>query len=245
MKDINIEKKPGVYKITNKINNKIYIGSTNNCFRRIIREHKYKLINNKHENIYLQRAVNKYGIENFEFDVIEYIDDKNMLIIREQHYLNNLLFATENNLKFKKLGYNINRIAENCLGVKRSDETKKKLSKVMKGKYKGELNPNYGNKWSEEQKKHASNIKKGVTLEDRFGIDKANMIKREMAKRMKGKYVGKLNHMFGKKVSDDIKKKISNKLKDRYSGNKSFNYRGGYKKIKNKFELNDTEKKGF
>jgi hypothetical protein len=41
-----------------------------------------------------------------------------------------------------------------------SEEQKRKQSKKMKGRYVGENNPNYGNKWDEELRKHLSNIKK-------------------------------------------------------------------------------------
>ena len=55
-----------IYKITNKINNKIYIGQTNNIKRRF-NSHK----NNKRSVI--SKAINKYGVENFTFEIIEII----------------------------------------------------------------------------------------------------------------------------------------------------------------------------
>lgn len=63
----------GIYIITNKINNKKYIGLSKNCYRRW-NEHKevakrprksYQL------RVPLYRAMRKYGIENFTFEVIE------------------------------------------------------------------------------------------------------------------------------------------------------------------------------
>jgi group I intron endonuclease len=75
----------GIYKIRNKINNKCYYGSAKNIKRRWAR-HKSQLKHNRHENIVLQRAWNKYGEENFEFVVVE-ICDENNLLITEQNYL--------------------------------------------------------------------------------------------------------------------------------------------------------------
>ena len=65
-----MEKKSGIYKILNIINNKIYIGSAVNIDRRWS-EHKSLLTNNKHHSKYLQNSFNKYGTENFLFEVVE------------------------------------------------------------------------------------------------------------------------------------------------------------------------------
>lgn len=62
--------KSGVYIILNIINNKYYIGSSKNVYIRL-REHKSNLKGNKHENQRLQNAVNKYGINNFEFESVK------------------------------------------------------------------------------------------------------------------------------------------------------------------------------
>ena len=78
----------GIYKITNLVNGKFYIGSSVKMMIRK-REHLDKLRRNIHSNKHLQRAWNKYGQDNFEFSVIELCsyDD---LECREQHYLDNL-----------------------------------------------------------------------------------------------------------------------------------------------------------
>lgn len=56
----------GIYKIVNKINNKVYIGESLDIERRWD-EHKEDLNNNKHHSKKLQSAWNKYGEESFEF----------------------------------------------------------------------------------------------------------------------------------------------------------------------------------
>jgi len=60
----------GIYKIVNIVNNKIYIGQSIEIKRRW-NDHKSELKRNIHHNIYLQKSWNKYGEENFIFEVIE------------------------------------------------------------------------------------------------------------------------------------------------------------------------------
>jgi len=132
-----------IYKIVNKINNNIYVGS---CFKvKPRRNNHFKtLSNNKHPNRYLQRAYNKYGKENFIFEIIERLEfpiDYDKILIkehlenREQYYINSL------NPK-----YNIRRIAESNLGIKFSDEVRKKFSENQRG----DKNGFYGKKHSIE-----------------------------------------------------------------------------------------------
>lgn len=63
------QKLTGIYAIHNMDNDAVYIGSSKDIRRRIIR-HKSELKNNKHPNIYLQRAYNKYGKDKFEFKIV-------------------------------------------------------------------------------------------------------------------------------------------------------------------------------
>jgi len=60
----------GIYKITNKINNKVYVGKTKNTFKRRWDQHKYKLRRGNSTCTYLQNAWNKYGEESFDFSII-------------------------------------------------------------------------------------------------------------------------------------------------------------------------------
>lgn len=90
----------GVYKITNKVNGKFYIGSSNDIKYRWS-QHKTQLKKRTHGNPYLQNAWNKYGENNFIFEIIE-ICSPNIQFEREQYYLNTLK-------PFEEYGYNIVR----------------------------------------------------------------------------------------------------------------------------------------
>ena len=75
----------GIYKITNTITGKYYIGSSKNIKDRIYR-HFVALRNNKHKNKHLQASYNKYGWRVFESELVEECSlDK--LVEREQFYL--------------------------------------------------------------------------------------------------------------------------------------------------------------
>lgn len=119
----------GIYQIKNKITNKIYIGSSLDIHERWI-NHKSELKHQRHHSIHLQRAWNKHGSDNFEFIVLENCDDEN-IYIREQHYLDILLFAQDYingvNTKFLELGYNLKPIAEKGFWGKHTEQTIHKM----------------------------------------------------------------------------------------------------------------------
>lgn len=75
----------GIYKITNKINGKSYIGQSINIERRF-REHKYI---SSETNQSLIKAYKKYGRENFEFEMLEKCTLEN-LNQREMFYIKTL-----------------------------------------------------------------------------------------------------------------------------------------------------------
>lgn len=58
-----------IYKITNNINNKIYIGKTNNTLEQRFKEHCLDSVKHKERPLY--RAFNKYGIKNFSIEPVE------------------------------------------------------------------------------------------------------------------------------------------------------------------------------
>lgn len=110
----------GVYKIVNIVNNKVYIGSSVNIKYRL-NTHKRLLRQNKHFNYHLQSSYNKHGESSFLFVQLE-ITTKEQMIEREQYWID-FLKVTD-----PKIGYNKRLIATTNLGIKLSEETRKKLS---------------------------------------------------------------------------------------------------------------------
>lgn len=76
-----------IYKILNKTNGKFYIGSTIEPQKRKKR-HFNDLVNKKHHCIFLQRAFNKHGTNNFEFLPKEVsVSNENELRLLEERYI--------------------------------------------------------------------------------------------------------------------------------------------------------------
>lgn len=110
----NLNNCSGVYIFRNTISGKCYIGSTVMTLKKRMEHHLWHLRENKHKNNHFQSAWNKYGEDVFEYDILEVCDKKECLI-KEQYYLDTVLFAQEfiNGVsnKFRELGYNINPLA--------------------------------------------------------------------------------------------------------------------------------------
>lgn len=137
----NISKTNGIYKITNIINGKFYIGSSVNCNLRC-KTHLRNLLQNKHINSKLQNSWNTYGKDNFNFEILESIDSSSKLLEREQYYLDTL-----------KPEYNICKIAGNTLGVKPSKSVKQKISISLTDKYSGSNSFNYNGGYNKPKNK--------------------------------------------------------------------------------------------
>jgi len=60
----------GIYKITNQVNKKMYIGQSNNIERRFA-QHKSPYEQERFKDKPLYKAFKKYGIKNFTFEIIE------------------------------------------------------------------------------------------------------------------------------------------------------------------------------
>ena len=143
----------GIYCILNKINGKRYIGKSKNIEHRFASHESYlkkNLPNKKVVNRYLFDSVKKYGLDNFLFEIVEKFNivDDNLLKDREIYWMD--FYKTCD----RAYGYNLRRDSSTATTV--HDETRKLLSLVTKG----ESNPNYNNKWTQEQKSKMSDIKK-------------------------------------------------------------------------------------
>lgn len=178
----------GIYQLLNLVNNKRYVGSAVNLKRRN-KQHFSDLRKGKHHCIHLQNAFEKYGEENFIFEVLEIVEDKNNLLQWEQWFLDYYDFESL---------YNTCPTAGNSLGVVRSEETKEKLRKA-----------NLGKRHSEETKEKCriaslGKISKRHSEETKIRLSKANKGKIFSEETKEKLRIAKL----GKRRSEETKKKI-------------------------------------
>lgn len=110
----------GIYSITNIINKKCYIGSAVSIKQRFT-QHRRLLNQSKHFNNHLQASWNKHGEQSFKFEVLEKCF-KEDLLSREQYWIDSLKVTDP------KKGYNKRLLASTNIGIKASEETRKKLS---------------------------------------------------------------------------------------------------------------------
>lgn len=171
----------GIYKITNTVNGKVYIGQSVQLSKRLY-EHRRVLENNCHSNRHLQNAYNKYG-DVFQIEIIMYCDNEEELDYLERYYISCYNSMNPQKGYNKEDGGNLNKhlsketkkkMSEAQKGKHRSEETKKKISEARKGRplseetkkkmseaRKGENHPMWGKPHSEETKKRMSKARKG------------------------------------------------------------------------------------
>lgn len=130
-----------VYTITCLVNNKIYVGITNNIRSRW-NKHVYDA---KHTSkCVIHRAMRKYGCENFSIKIIDDCQSKEKLLELEKYYIIDLKSHVKNG------GYNETFGGEApMLGRNHSNKSKNLTSQKLKGR----VSPNKGNKYSVEMKK--------------------------------------------------------------------------------------------
>jgi group I intron endonuclease len=109
----------GIYRITNTINNKHYVGSSKNIEQRFS-AHRSKLSKGIHPNCHLQSAWKKYGEEAFEFVVVLECPEE-QLLENEDRFISSMSACD------RSVGYNIRPSASRTVI---SEETKKKLSEA-------------------------------------------------------------------------------------------------------------------
>ena len=108
----------GIYAIVNKINNKRYIGSSKNIKHRWKQNHIPSLKFQNHHNRHLQSSWDKYGENNFYFEILEECP-KNILLEREGYWIEKYRSWE------REYGYNLTRIVDSKQVY--SDESKSKI----------------------------------------------------------------------------------------------------------------------
>jgi group I intron endonuclease len=194
----------GIYRIKNLKNKKCYYGSSKNIEKRW-RTHLNNLKNGKHHNDHLQRSWDKYGEDNFVFELVEECDET-ILLELEQKYLD---LNPEFNIGIKSSGGDnltknpnkediVRRMTQSVrkrYELMSEDERKEKHSQPM------DKNPNW--KGGTSFKYCECGVKISPTNNSCLNcIDKS----------------GNKNPFFGKQHTEETKQKLSEKRKGNYNG---------------------------
>src|SRR5512139_170279 len=174
-----VKRNTGIYCIENLVNGKKYIGQAHNIERRLY-EHEYYLKKGADKATSLQLAVNKYGIENFSFYILETCEP-DRLSEREVYYI--YKFGTNKG----RNGYNRSSGGESGLfGYRFPDWVGRKISMAKKGM-----------KISEEQKRKISQAQKGKVLSE------------ETKRKISEGRSGEKHYLWGKNHTKESKAKMS------------------------------------
>jgi len=217
-----------IYKITNIINNKIYIGLTKFSAKQRFNQHLNNKNSKANKNCYLHKSIRKYGELNFKVEtLIEGSFNKTLLIDLEKHYIRlyNSYVGTSKN------GYNLTTGGEGGENKIVSAETRLKLSTAHKNnKYirtkesieKGKIS----RAWyipTEEHKRKIGLAHKGRIISE--------ITKEKLSKSLKG-------HSYNKGISksEEHKKKLSESTRKAFESG----FRQGASKWCYVYDINDN-----
>lgn len=182
----------GIYCILNTATNKRYVGQSIDIEVRQ-KEHFKRLRQGDHYNEHLQNSYKQYGIENFEFRVLEIVVEE-LLDIREVAWIN--YYQTTN----RDYGYNI-EVGGGRANKRRSEETKQKISAKL-----------IGRKLPKEQCENISKGRTGIQFSDehKANISKAQTgeLNHQFGKKATPEMLQKLSiaHLGKKHTPESIKK---------------------------------------
>lgn len=182
-----------IYIVKNNITDNYYIGQT---IKSLYERKLSHIRESKRSNFYFHKALNKYGIDNFTWEILEHCDSKEELDEMEFHYIKQYNSMRPN-------GYNLTYGGDGVVGFKFTDESKHKLSKLHKGRkmseiarqrlilnhadFSGKNNPMYGVPSPMKGKNHSEETIRRISIK-----------------------------LKGKKFSEEHKKKLSNSAKNRW-----------------------------
>lgn len=183
-----------IYKTTNKINGKIYIGQTIKNLEQRKREHLNEAKRDSKE-FYFYRAIRKHDSENFDWEILEQCNSKEELDLAEEWYIR--YYKTFTGFA-DCCGYNLTLGGGGIVGFRPSTETRKKMSKAQSG----ENNPMYGRNHTNEaiQKIKTTKMRKGLSKKIRQKISET---KKELYKNPEN------TPMFGKTHTEETIQKMS------------------------------------
>jgi len=175
-----------IYKVTNLINNKVYIGQTIKTLSQRKCDHAYRAKVNDKRTAF-QIALLQHGVSAFQWDEIDTANSQDELDAKEKFWV--AYFKTNDPM----YGYNS---TDGGIKTVYSPEIRRKMSDAKTGK----KNPNFGKHLSDETRKKMSEIRKGKPKSDDH--------RRKISEANKGLKAGERHPNFGKHHSEETRKKI-------------------------------------
>jgi group I intron endonuclease len=208
-----------IYKATNIINNKVYIGQTTHSLEDRKGNHVCKA---KSPKYYFHESLNKYGQDNFIWEIIDEAYSFEELNEKEKEWI--WLYYSNN----REHGYNMTEGGEGANGYVFTDEVKLKISKTLTGRKpsketlekrsKSLKGKNKGKKHSKEQNEATSLRFKGKKRSAE-SIEKSSKTRKGYITSEETKLKISKAHI-GMKYNDDFKLKCSKNMKGRTPSNK-------------------------
>ena len=216
----------GVYKISNTLcpEGKYYIGYSCNINRRWC-IHRSTLKTNKHCNIRMQRAYEKYGSDCFTYEILQECETEEEAKNVELSYLEDLTIRDKlYNLHYNSSGGDMltSHPKREKIIEKIKNTQKEQFSKMTKEErqerwgHSGKKNGMYGRTHTDEVKRLYSDMHKGNTYN--LGR-KASQETKDKMSAIASERLGEKNHFFGKNHSEETKQKIREKNKGRLPTN--------------------------
>lgn len=163
-----------IYKVTNLINGKCYIGKTSKTIEERRYEHEYEADNIPSNKVF-HKALRKYSRDSFEWEIIDYGNSDDELSQKEMFWIDHYKSYIG---RPDAHGYNMTLGGEGGMGYRHTEEAKAKMSEHWKGIRVGENHPMYGRNHTEEARTKMSKAHKGKKLSDKT--------RKKMSKRMQG-----------------------------------------------------------
>ncbi len=192
-----------IYKITNAMNGKSYIGQTTQKASKRWTAHKVLSAKPRWP---IHRAMFKHGVGNFSFEVIEHCSDRSSLDAAECRWIAEIGSR-------KPLGYNVTEGGGGAKGYRFSDEARRKLGDRMRGRYVG---PEIGRKISAS--KTGYKMKEETRLKmaaSRTGKSHPEEVRQKIGASQKGRKLSPeqiemiRSNSSGRRHSDEAKAKLS------------------------------------
>lgn len=191
-----------IYRLTNTVNGKIYIGQTSCGLDIRWRQHCY--MTTFGSSYYIHNAIRKYGTDTFTREILEettteLVSDRETYWIAKLHPEYNMTSGGEGAKGISRSKETRNKISQSRKGIKFSEEHKAKLRAAKRGKN----HPNYGKHLSDETRAKISAAQVGEN-HHMYGKTHSTETRAKVSAAVSGE-----NHPFyGKKHSDETRAKM-------------------------------------